>query len=269
MKRVGFLTLFIFIYSTRSNAEPHEIIFCATGFSGTTEQARPVLEKLFSILERRLNWKDIKGEYYPEPNSCWKEIENRKVGFALLTHGLYLFKRKTTKMKVIGQVFFIDEANSQFFVIVNKNSQIENISQLEGKKIVTNYYGEEQFLREVIFEGKIKEVQFEAVSSPLKGLRGVAQGKIEASLVDKSVINNLQSLPFKGDLKIIYKSILLPGAPIVAFNNRVNQKDIKLLQKTLISLCESEGKETCNTMRVAQIKEASEATYIPLTKFIK
>lgn len=270
--RAGIVILVAFIgaaWATPVHAESRDFMISMSGFLGTTEQAEPVLNKLFRRLETTLGWPadSINGAYYPDPEDGLRQMKQLNPGFAVVTHQMYFEHRKSMKMRVIAGMELSDGAMSRFHLVTKKEGGPAKIEELAGRSIASPHLKEVLFAEKILLGGGLslgsgsgaaKAIHLKA---PLGALRRVHRGSADAALVDEPVVKQLSSLPFGNDLQVIFSSGEIPPLPVVSFGTS-KAADRGPMAKALIGLCNgAEGAELCQSLRVSAIRSASDSTY--------
>lgn len=262
------------VWASQAWAGPRDIVISMSGFLGTTDQAAPVLQKLFRRLETSLGWpeKSIDGAYYPESNSGLQHLKQDSPGFAVVSHQVLFEHGRAMKMKVIAGMELSEGALSRFHVITKKEGGPASLQELIGRTIASPHLGERTFAEKVLLGGSIKigpgadAIHPVAVRQPLQALRKVHRGQADAALVDEPVVTQLSKLPFGSELRSIHSSTKLPPLPVVALAGS-NAADRGPMTKALLALCQgSEGAALCKSMRLSAITPATSKTFADIQR---
>lgn len=257
------------LWGSHAFAGPRDIVISMSGFLGNTDQAAPVLQKLFRRLETSLGWpaKSIDGAYYPDTTSGLAHLKQDSPGFAVVSHQMYFEHGRAMKMKVIGGMELSEGALSRFHVITKKEGGPSSLQELVGRSLSSPHLTETAFVEKILLGGAIKlgpgadAVHPIAVRQPLQALRKVHRGQADAALVDEPVVAQLSKLPFGGELHSIHSSAKLPPLPVVALGGS-NAADRGPMTKALLALCEgSEGAALCKSMRLSAVRPATAKTF--------
>lgn len=251
-------------------AGPRDFVITMSGFLGTTEQAAPVLSKLFQRLEKNLGWpaKSIRGSYHPSAEEGLRALKGLQPGFAVVSHQMYAELRGPMKMEVLGAMELADGALSRFHVVTRAEGGPTKLSGLVGKTIASPHLGEVLFAERILLGGRVKlgsgGATAEDVRAPLSALRKVARGQVDAAIVDEPVFRQLDTLPFGSELRVVHSTEVLPALPVVALGN-ATAADRQAMTKALGSLCSgAEGAELCASLRLEAVRPATDRTYAPL-----
>lgn len=268
---VGLLAL---VWATPAQAGPRDFVISMSGFLGTTEQAQPVLAKLFRQLESDLGWpvNTIDGAYYPEAEAGLQHLKQSSPGFAVVTHQMYFEHHKAMKMQVIAGFELADGAMGRFHLVTKKEGGPSKINELVGRTIASPHLAEILFAEKIIFGGRLSlssggdAAKAISVRQPLSALRKVLRGQADAALVDEPVVGQLSSVPEGSELQVIYSSELIPPLPVVALGGS-NPADRGPMTKALTALCNGpEGAALCESLRVKSIRPASDRTYADIIR---
>ena len=272
MKRnllVFFLVLATGFWSASTSfAGEKDMLLCLPGFPGTQIQAQPYVDKMLRFLENQLSWEkgSITGKYYPEGANAGDVLMEKKPGFALVGPSIYAHYHKTMGMQVIAKVEANGRGESTYFIITRKDGP-KTVAELAGKKLAGAILHDPQYVHNVLFDGALAAEKIELIQEqrPLKALRNVARGKMDAAIVDESVRNHLKELPFANDVQIIYTTNPVPAPAVVVMGDGVKNK--AKLKKTLLGLCsQPDGNDLCKTLTISSIRDAADADYKVLLK---
>jgi ABC-type amino acid transport substrate-binding protein len=110
------------------------------------------------------------------------------------------------------------------------------------------------FLSKVVFAGKLDAAthfDLKQTKRPLRAIRKVARGKLDAALVDDVQLQSLKGLPLFAKLSVIYESADVPNLGMVYVKGRAAAGDVKKFADALANMCQdSEGKKMCETFAV-------------------
>lgn len=274
-RRIAFLVILVsFLVSSSAWAGPRDFVISMSGFLGTTEQAAPVLSKLFRQLESSLGWPEnsIDGAYYPDAEEGLAAIKQRNPGFAVVSHQMYAEHRSAMKMQVIASMELSEGALSRYHVVTKKSGGPAKLSELQGRSIASPFTKEARFVERVLFGGALAlgpgddQAHPIYVSAPLRALRKVHRGQADSALVDEPVVAQMSKLPFGSELQVIHTSSEILPLPVVALGTST-ASDRRPMAKALQSLCEGdEGAALCGTLRLSKIRAASNATFSKISR---
>jgi ABC-type phosphate/phosphonate transport system substrate-binding protein len=257
-----------FCSASTSFAGEKDMLLCLPGFPGTQTQAQPYLDKMLRFLENQLGWEagSITGKYYSDGAKAGDALTEKKPGFALVGPSIYARYHKTMGMRVIAKVEANGRGESIYSIITRKDGP-KTVAELTGKKLAGTILHDPQFVHNVLLDGAIPAGKIELIQEqrPLKALRNVARGKMDAAIVDESVLEHLSELPFANDVQIIYKTNPVPAPAVVVMGDGAKNK--AKLKKVLLGLCsQPDGNDLCKTLTISSIRDAADADYKMLIK---
>jgi len=244
-------------------SESKGMLLCLPGFPGTAAQAQPYVDKVFRYLEKELSWanKSLQGHYISDGEQAVKKLFSDKPKLALVGPSIYAGQHKKMGMKVIAKVVANGRGEEIYSVIVKKNGP-KTLTEISGKKLAGAVVHDSKYVYNVLLDQKIKNNSLILISQkrPLRSLREVVRGKVDAAIVDQFVVDHMNELPIADDLKIIYKSKPVPAPVAVVMG--INKTETKKIQTALIKMCSYQaGKDLCKSLTITSIKRASDATY--------
>jgi len=267
-KIIALIVVFSLLLGSQVVANSKEMLLLLPGFPGNSKQAQPYLDKIFRHIEKKLKWENnsLSGAYIPDGKLGSAKIAEKKPYMALIGPSIYVANYKNLKMKIIAKV----EANGrgdEIYSIVTRKDGPSTLQELEGKNVEGCVTHDEKYVYKVILDNLVNIGSYKLTSQkkPLKTLRNLIRGKTDAAIIDQTVKEHLNELPFAKDIKIIYTSKKVPAPVVVVMGE--GKKHINDLKKALIGLCKNkEGSKLCKTLTISSIKEANEKDYKILIK---
>lgn len=253
-----------------ASAGPRDFAICLPLGEGSSAAANQYLGGFFRHVEKLMGWPadSISGKYLTSISECNGYVSSQKPGFGLFSQGLYLAKRTSAKLQVIGKVDMPRGAGTRLHLVVKKGAY-KNYQALQGKALKSNHIAERRFISKVIFRGKIDAFTFfdlQTTSSPLMGFKSVFRGRAEATLINDDELKIMKKRKEGRDLTVIYTSPRLPGTPVVAFRGNASAADIRKMSRILPKICTGEGKSVCRNTMIRSFSSASDATYRALVR---
>lgn len=265
------LTLLLLAAAPPGVAGPRDFLICIPGSPGTTASAESYLAPFFRRLESLAGWPaaSISGSYQPSYVGCLRHINTGRPGFAVMSMGVFLENRTTHKLRVIGRVEMFAGAGQRLHLVV-KRGTFKSLAELKGKTLVSNHLEETKFLNRILFGGKLdvtRHFVLRRVTETTKGMRDVARGKADATILNDDELRTMQNRPFGKDLEVIHQSPPLPGAPLVAFEGNATPADVTHLARVMGGMCTgAEGKKLCLSAGIRSMQTATQATFAPMIR---
>lgn len=245
------------------------LLICNVGGPGTTRQAQPVVDKFLRRMEKVGGWKakSLSGVYYTRLKDCDRYFADKKPKMIVTDLATYLERQKDWKLAPLAHMG--SAASTRYHLLVPEGTA-KNVAALKGKTLVTTLARRPLFLSKIVFGGKIDAAthfKLKRTRRPLKGLRKVARGRAEATVVEELAYKYLGELKLPKKLVSIHKSERLPGLTLSLVGSQ--PKLSKRVLKTLSKLCSGPGKELCKTFRIKSFGRAKKALYRKLAKRYK
>ncbi len=245
-----------------------DMLFCLPGFPGTTSQAQPYIDKMLRHLEGKLALAQgtMTGTYLPDGDKSVKMLIGSKPDLALVGPSILAGNHKAMGMKVIARVEINGRGQETYSVITAKGGP-SSLADLVGKTVSGAVVHDEKYVHNVLLDRKLAVGDLTLISQkrPLKSLRDVVRGKVDAAIVDRSVVDHMSELEFAGDLQIIYTSVPVPAPAVVVMGE--GKFHAAKLKSVLVGLCKrADGKDLCKTLTITSINPASDADYKSLYK---
>lgn len=251
-----------------ATAGEKDIVLCLPGFPGTQAQAQPYLDKMLRHLETKLAWpqNSMTGIYLPDGESASGSLKDRQPGIALVGASVYVEHHKALGMNIIAKVE-VDGRKEETFAVVTRKDGPDTIQGLAGKTVEGAVVHNAQYVYNVILDRAVApgSLILHSQKRPLKALRNVSRGTVDAAIIDESVQKNMAELPFAENLKVVYVSKPIP-APVVVVMGAGAASAAKL-KSVLVGMCGSpDGQELCKTLTLSSIQAATDAEYKKLLK---
>ena len=245
-----------------------DMLFCLPGFPGTTTQAQPYIDKMLRHLEGKLALAQgtMTGTYLPDGDRSVKMLAQIKPDLALVSPSILAGSHKAMGMKVIARVEINGRGQETYSVITAKGG-LSNLDDLVGKTVSGAVVHDEKYVHNVLLDRKLAAGNLTLISQkrPLKSLRDVERGKVDAAIVDQSVVDHMSELEFAGALQVIYTSLPVPAPAVVVMGE--GKSHAAKLKSVLVGMCKrADGKDLCKTLTITSINSASDADYKSLYK---
>jgi hypothetical protein len=249
-------------------AGEHDMLLVLPGFPGTSAQAQPYIDRMLRHLEGKLGWPagSMSGRYLPDGVQGAAELASAAPGLALVDPSVYAGRQKALGMKVIAKVEVNGRGEETYSVVVRKGGP-GSLAELKGKTVAGAVVYDPRYVANVIMDGALGAGDIRTVPEkrPLKALRDVARGTVDAAVVDRAVIEHLAELDFAGEVVVLHTSKPVPAPAVVVLGAGVPHA--AALAGALVGMCgRPDGAELCRTLTLTSIKAASDADYAPLLK---
>jgi hypothetical protein len=242
------------------------LLICHVGGPGTTAQAEPVLKKFLRQMEQAAGFKEneAQGAYYSRFADCKAYAEANKPVMGAFDLATYLRIRKEWKLQAFAHVGSADA--KRYHVVVRKDSH-KDLASLKGKTLIVSAGQDPRFLSKIIFAGKkldaAKHFVLQETQRPLRGIRAVARGTADATLIDETAYAHLQELKLPTELASVYSSKALPGLTlaVIGTNSTKSSALIRRMIGALPKLCAGAGESLCRSVQVKSFHKADPKLY--------
>lgn len=248
------------------------MMVCHDGGPASTEQAAPTIDAFLRHMEKTagLNAGHLSGAYHNTGADCAAFMKSHKPALAVLDLATLLRHWDAWKPGPLAHMGPADAM--RYHVVVKKNGGATDLAGLAGKTVVSTLAPDQGFLERIALGGTAPsgQLQISQTRRPLKGIRKVARGKADATVVDQEVMAHLGELNLPEELTSIYTSEGLPGLTLVEVGvNAPDKAMVKKLQGALSKLCDGDGQKLCKTFGVRGFVKANKKRYQTLAKRLR
>ena len=226
---------------------------------------KPMVELFAPIatrLEHRLGRK-VQLVSAPDAESFMERSRNREYDLALPCVTCF-FKMQPAGYRVIAR----GTPNFQGGVLVRKESAIQNILQLRGKRVAAigeHSYGGYLFCKAQLEEQGInpdKEVDFQFLGKQDTVIMGVANGKYDAGVVRADALESPGFAAIRDQLRVVSRSIEIPQFPFVV-RQGMDEKTVAAIREVLTALSPdvAADAEILHALQVKKIVDADDDDY--------
>jgi len=240
-----------------------ELLLCLPGFPGTAAQAQPYIDKMLRHLEQKLDKPagSITGVYLSDEVEADKAITQKKPSVALVGASILASRHKALGMKVIAKVEVSGRSEEVYSVVVKKGA-IASLSDLAGKRVSGVVVNDEKFVVNVLLDRKVPmgSLVLSSQKRPLKSIRDVARGDVDAAIVDQAAVAAMKEIPEAAGLIVLHTAKAVPAPAVVVMGS--GTADAAALTKALVGMCgQTDGAELCKTLTLTAINAASDKDY--------
>ena len=266
---VPILGAILWSLSTAAPAAGQSMVICHVGGPGTTAQAQDGVDKFLRHIEKTVGVKagSMTGEYHTTMSGCLAYVTRSKPVFGVFDLPTYLKQQRAWKISPLGH---LGKANSQRYYVLVREGTHKDLAALKGKVLVSTVK-DLTFVSRVILGGKLdltRDLKVKTTRRPLKGIRKVARGRADATLVDALAHGHLGELKLPVKLKVIHTSPGLPGLTLAVLqvNKGKEGKTIAKITAALSKLCAGEGKRLCKSFQIKTFNRAKAKIYRKLER---
>ena len=247
------------------------LVVCYTTGSVNRRQAKKATNSMLGVLEGLAGWKQgsYQSEFTSKSKECLDLLKQKTTHFISPSLGFFLKHRKEYGLIPIARPRVQGRTTDRWYLIVRKGS-FQKLDDLKGKTLGGPLVDDVEFLRRVVFKGRIDPASFFVLkrsSRVLRSLRKPAKGKLDAVLVNQQQYEALPSLPFAKDLVPVFKSDPMPIPSLLAVKSRTTARERKDLAKAFAAFCKTpKGKGFCQMFGIDTFEPVQEKEYRAVEK---
>ena len=252
------------------SAQAHVVSVCQDRGPGSTKQAASTIATFLGHMARSMGEdpSSFQGAYLNRRAACDAHVKENGSVFAVLDADTLLAHRADWKVSPIAHLGTSDQ--TVWHVLVREGT-LSSSADLKGKAIQSTAPGGGRFVANLVLNGDLSpsDLTLKGTSKPLKALRNLARGKVDAAIVDQEAVGALAELNLPVKLTVLTKSAPLPGltlATIQAGDKAAPPELVKSLKGALGQLCKGEGAKLCKTLGVKGFSPASSGWWKKLSK---
>jgi len=235
-------------------AHSYVVSVCQDKGPGTTGKAAPTIATFLGHMAKSMGEDPaaFEGAYLNRRSSCDAHAKANSSVFAVLDADTLLAHRADWQVSPIAH---LGTATQTVWHVLVREGSLKSLSELEGKVVMSTAPGGARFVSNLVLDGAVTPdaLKLKGTSKPLKALRSLARGKVEAAIVDQDAVAALSELELPVKLEVLGKSAPLPGLTLAAVQTGATSAPpalVKSLKGALNHLCEGEGKKLCKTLGV-------------------
>lgn len=249
-----------------AGSDPVEVLVCYPDGPVKAERAEPAMSEMLTALEGLGGWPagTFKSRFLTDIEECRAVVAKERPTYLIPSLGLYLEYRVRNELRPVARPR-VDGSTDDVYRVLVATGKAKSVADLQGKTVGGPLLAEPVFLRRVVFREALDPTKdFELRPSPrvLRSLRQVADGQLDAVVVNGQHFKGLASLPFKDALAPVFESAPLPLVGIVGDASRASDAERAKMAKALAALCASEqGAELCKLFGVEAFEPVEEKAY--------
>lgn len=242
------------------------ILVCYPGGPVDAAEAGNALGSMLRVVERVGQWKSgtFESAFTSRADECRKLLSERKPAFAITSLGLYLELAARHHLVPVVQPRIKGQTAERYRVMVKKGA-FADLAALKGKSMGGSVLEETEFLRRIVFAGRIDPVKHFVLKpsrQALRSLRALAKGELDAVLVNQQQFDALGGLPFAKELEAVFTSEAIPLMGLVADEKATNASERERLTRALQGMCQdAEGKKLCELFGVESFEPVKPGTF--------
>jgi ABC-type phosphate/phosphonate transport system substrate-binding protein len=226
---------------------------------------------MLRVIEETGDWPQgtLTSQFTSRVDECRRLLREEDPPFAILSVGLYLEHKDKHHLVPVAQPN-INGKTTETYRIVVKKGKYRSLEDLRGKALGGSLLTEPLFLRKIVFRNELDPQEyFELKNSrrPLRALRELSKGELDAVMVNQQQYESLDSLTFAKELDPVFSSEPFPLAGLVANSKRTSRDERDRLTRSLSAMCaHAKGKDLCRLFGVADFVPADDGAYDQVMK---
>lgn len=231
--------------STLLAATLSTLVFCAPGYPGGADDAKPLLDQFASAAAASSGWPtgSLAALYDPTEAGGLVKLHEANATLAFVPYPFFVEHAAEFHMKPLVQADMTGIGPQQRWTLVAKSGRITGPESMAGYTLLSVAGYAPNFVRHSALQGWAlpPQVKIEATGQVLSALRRAAAGEPVAVLLDQTQAAALPSLPFAGELKAVTQSPPLPVAIIAVVDSRLAVGAARTLQSGLLKMGQAGG----------------------------
>jgi hypothetical protein len=255
----GALGLVLTAPPASADPDPIEILVLKEHGVGSPSLAQPYVDRFVALAAEDNGWTEAKGQYLSTRSAAETFIKARSPHYGILSLAAFLALRERFKMDVLGRVASKLAGGEQYFIV---SRSARDLAGCKGHKLASDHFSDARFVEKVVARRDFKLADFELVKNrrPLQSLRQVLTGDVHCALLDDAQLAELQHLEGSDDVKVVWKSKLLPPMAVVAFAS-APAAERKTFKAKLSSVCEGKQNTACAEVGIHALAPAGVSDY--------
>jgi hypothetical protein len=243
-------------------ATPSPVVVCYPGGPVSEEDANKAMSAMLSVVERVGGWpaNTFSSAFSSDLQGCKTLLDEKKPAFAITSLGIFLGQRDNLHLEPIVQPKMRGETSEQFHLVVVKGA-FSNLEGLKGKNVGGSVFDEAEFIRKIVFAGKIdpeKQFVLKPTKQAIRALRALDKGELDAVLLNGQQFAALGSLPLTHPVESVFTSEPIPLMGLVANQEQSSPEDRQRFAKALAGMCaDPDGKKLCELFSIDSFVPAS------------
>jgi len=263
-----FLALLPLLWQTAESA-PAPIVVCYPGGPVSEAEANNAMGAMLRVVERIGQWpaNSFSSAFTAQADQCRTLLNSRKPAFAITSLGLFLEQREAHSLVPVAQPRMKGTTSERYRLLVRKG-QFIRVDQLKGKSVGGTVFEEPDFIRRIVFAGKLDPqtaFDLKPTRQALRAIRSLDKGELDGVLLNGQQFAALGSLPLKSPLEPVFTSADIPLMGMVANSKTSTPDDRARFARALQAMCaDSDGKKLCDLFGIEAFVPANPAAIDPM-----
>lgn len=212
--------LALLLAGAEASAGSHDVAILYPGAPGTAAQAEETLSLLATYVGRRAGWPDgaARATFEPEAEGCRARIARDEETYAIAAPAIYCALVAAGRdVRPLAEVVR-DGGSRMAFHVVGRAGGPLALSDLAGRRLRSKHLADGAFVERCLLGGALSLDALDAASveRPLRAVRDLVDGRIDAVLLDDQEFAALPGVPGAEGLVEIYRSPPVPVGIVLA-----------------------------------------------------
>ncbi len=269
MSRKYILLCLLAAWLSNSAAEQAPIVVCYPGGPVSEDEANAAMESMLRVVERAGQWPDhsLTSVFTSRVDECRNLLAAKKPRFAITSLGQFLEQRGAHHLVPLVQPR-IKGATFERYQVVALESGPDSLDTLTGKSLGGTVLEEPEFVRKVVFAGKLdpqKHFDLKPSRHALRALRALDKGELDAVILNGQQSAALAALDLKHPTATVFTSTNIPLMGMSANSATTTPEERQRFASALQGMCaDPDGKKLCGLFGVEAFVAADPAVFRPL-----
>ena len=244
----------------QTNTKFHFVIIFPGGPS-TGGPGNKMIRQFIDVLSKKtgISSAQMSGAYFNRISTADRYLQRNRNAFIMGSVGYYVSRKNRFNLEPLAA---LQVSGSQFekYYIMTKKGRYASLQSLRGKVLSGNVlYEDARFIDKIIFENKIvsrNHFTLKPTSRPLRALRKVKQGKIDAVILNRMQYVSLKQFSWFKKLHVTYTSKAIPALGLMMRNTPTTNKVKNKILQSVTTMCNlSQGKKVCKSFGISGFKK--------------
>lgn len=269
MNRKRFLFCLLAGWLSNAAAEQPPIVVCYPGGPVSEDEANAAMESMLRVVERAGQWPEhsLTSVFTSRVDECRNLLSAKKPRFAITSLGQFLEQRSAHRLVPVVQPRIKGSTFERYQVVARKDGP-DSLDKLSGRSLGGTVLEEPEFVRRIVFAGKIDpQTYFDLKPSrhALRALRALDKGELEAVILNGQQSAALTALDLKNPTATVFTSSDIPLMGMSANSSTTTHEERQRLATALQGMCaDPDGKKLCGLFGVEAFVAADPAAFRPL-----
>jgi ABC transporter, phosphonate, periplasmic substrate-binding protein len=256
------MTLAFLAFSRLVFSDPAPVVVCYPGGPVSEEDANKAMSAMLGVVERVGGWpsQTFSSAFSSDVEGCKTLLKEKKPSFAITSLGIFLDQRQNLHLEPVVQPKMRGGSTEQFHLVAVKG-RFASLEDLKGKLVGGTVFEESDFIRRVVFAGKLdpeKDFSLKPSKQAIRALRALDKGELDAILLNGQQFAALASLPLTHELDSVFTSAPIPLMGLVANQQTSTPEERNRFARALSDMCkDTDGKKLCELFAIDAFVPAS------------